>query len=94
MALAWSNLARNEPRPFYRFSVRPWGSDVAKRSLQDARTAARAVALAPGRARPVTGHLLAFAADLMLTVGVDRMRERVIVPRIRHVLMEIERHSP
>jgi hypothetical protein len=35
--------------------------------------------LEPDRARPVTGHLLAFAADLMLTVGVDRMRERVIV---------------
>jgi plasmid stabilization system protein ParE len=50
--------------------------------------------LEPGRARPVTGHLLAFAADLMLIVAIDRMREHVIVPRIRHVSMEIERHSP
>lgn len=93
MNLAWSNLAVAELSELRRFSVDRWGNDVAMRYLEDIRDTAKRVAANPRLAKPLRGRLgYVRVRSHYLIVDVDEAADRLIVARVLHTAMEIERH--
>ena len=95
MRLAWSNLAIKELRALRHFSRERWGSSVAPRYLEDVRDAAKHLAVNPGLARPLRGRLGVFRVrSHYLIVEVDADANRILVARVLHTAMDLERHLP
>jgi plasmid stabilization system protein ParE len=93
--LAWSNLAREDLRELWRFSVEHWGRKVAGRYLEDVRDAAKQAAIEPRRARPLKGpYRIRRVRSGYLIVHLDPAHDRLTVARVLHTAMDIERHLP
>jgi len=91
--LAWSDVARRELEALRRYSVKRWGRDVARAYLADVRDAAKHVAADAGRARTLKGPYRIFRVrSHYLILQVDVELDQVIVARVLHVAMDIERH--
>ena len=93
MKLSWSDLAKQELREIRRFSIGRWGVEVAYRYVADIRDAARTAALEPYqlpmlkgafRVKRIRSHYLIFQ--------IDTASGRMIVARILHSAMDLERH--
>lgn len=95
MKLVWSNLAKQELRELRRFSIERWGGDVALRYLEDVRDAAKRAAVNPSRARPLDEVFrLMRVRSHYLILHMDAAADRLIVVRVLHTAMDIERYLP
>jgi plasmid stabilization system protein ParE len=93
--LAWSDRAKEELKELRRFSVGRWGSEIARRYLEDVRAAATQLGVEPGRARPLKGpYRILRVRSHYLIVHVDPTADRVTIARVLHTAMDIERHLP
>ena len=95
MKLAWSTLAIEELRELRRYSVGRWGLAVASAYLADVRGAAKQVAARPEEAKHLDRRFrLVRVRSHWLIVQVDNAADRVIVARVLHTAMDLERHLP
>lgn len=95
MKLAWSNLADNDLRELRRYSTKQWGKEVMRRYLRDIRDAAQRTADQPDGARPLKGSFrLVRVRSHYLIVKADVATDRLIVARVLHTAMDLERHLP
>jgi plasmid stabilization system protein ParE len=93
--LVWSNLAKQELLSLKRYSVERWGTEVARRYLEDVRDAAKLVGDDPGRARILKGPYRIFRVrSHCLIVHLDPGAERISIARLLHAAMDIDRHLP
>lgn len=93
MKLAWSKLAVREMTELRRFSIERWGSTVALRYFEDLRDAAKALAANPLSATRLGGNLrIRRVRSHYLIVDVDAETDTLIVARVLHTSMDIERH--
>ncbi len=95
MRLAWSKLTRAELRELLQSSIKRWGTHVAQRYLEDVQDAAKQLVATPALARPLKGELRIFRVrSHYLIVQADPSNNRLIIARVLHVAMDIERHLP
>lgn len=95
MRLAWSSLAKAELAALRRYSIERWGRTVALRYLEDVRDAAKQLAASPERAKPLNRMFrIARVRSHYLIVQVDEAADRLIVARVLHTAMDVERHLP
>ncbi len=95
MKLAWSNLAHNDLRELRRYSTKQWGREVMRRYLREIRDAAQRTADQPDRARPLKGSFrLVRVRSHHLIVKADVATGQLIVVRVLHTAMDLERHLP
>ena len=95
MKLAWSNLADKDLRDLRRYSTERWGREVMRRYLRDIRDAARRVAVRPDQARLLKNSFrLVRVRSHYLIAQVDEANDRLIIARVLHSAMDLERHLP
>lgn len=95
MKLAWSKLAVEELGALRRYSIERWGLEVTTRYLADIRDGAKHVAAKPALARPITAEFrLVRVRSHYLVVSLDTTTNTLIVARVLHVAMDLERHLP
>lgn len=95
MKLAWSKLAVEELDALRRYSIERWGLEVATRYLADIRDSAKRVAANPALARPISPEFRLFRVrSHYLIVSPDPTTGTLIVARVLHTAMDLERDLP
>ena len=95
MKVIWSALARQELEALRRFSIGRWGREVAVRYLEDVRDAAARAGLDPRLARPLKGRFrILRVRSHYLILHLDAGADHLIVTRVLHTAMDVERHLP
>jgi plasmid stabilization system protein ParE len=93
MKLVWSNLAKLELIKLRTYSIDKWGLTVATHYISDVRDAAKLIASTPHRARPLKqGFHHIRVRSHYLIAKIDEQAKTVIIARLLHVAMDIERH--
>lgn len=93
MKLVWSKIAAAELRELRQSSVDRWGHDVSRRYLEELREAAEQLSGDPFRARPLRGPFRILRVRSHYVIArVDLGADRLIIARVLHVAMDIERH--
>lgn len=95
MKLVWSNIARQELVKLRIFSIENWGNEVAVRYMCDIRDGAKQVAATPERARLLRGNLrILRIRSHYLIFQINNDLRTVVVARVLHAAMDIEKHLP
>lgn len=95
MKVVWSDRAKADLREIRSYSVGNWRARVAAKYLKHLHDAARAAGREPGRARLVQGRVryLRVRSHYLLLI-VDPHIGRMVIVRVLHERMDIERHLP